>query len=155
VAVSIEGEKQLGSVLVLAGPEMAGSNSADVAVCKDTLRSWMADQSSESLCHLLHERGIAAASVVDGQGAWDYAQRADDGAIRPLARSPSGEIVKGFPLHFPQEPISVNCAAPNLGQHTEAVLRDILGLQPGEIEKLAQDDVIGTRPASPNASRLD
>jgi formyl-CoA transferase len=155
VAVSIENDEQLNSVLALAAPDMAGANSADIAVCKNTLRNWMATQSSESICHLLRARGIAAAPVVDGQGAWDYAQRACDGALRPLARSPSGEIVKGFPLHFPQQPISVNCAAPNLGQHTEAVLRDILGLRPDQIERLVHDDVIGTRPASPNASRLD
>jgi crotonobetainyl-CoA:carnitine CoA-transferase CaiB-like acyl-CoA transferase len=155
VAVSIENEKQLGSVLEIAAPKMAASTRAGMEISKSALRGWMAEQSSETICHVLQERGIAAASIVDGQGAWNYAQRADDGAIRPLARSPSGEIVKGFPLHFPQEPIFVNCAAPNLGQHTEAVLRDILGLQPHEIEGLAQDDVIGTRPASPNASRLD
>jgi formyl-CoA transferase len=155
VAVSIENEEQLTSVLGLAAPDMAGANSTDIAVSKNTLRSWMADQSSESICQRVRARGIAAASVVDGQGAWDYVQRLDNGAIRPLARSPSGEIVKGFPLHFPQAPISVKCAAPNLGQHTDAILQDILGLQPGEIERLAQEDVIGTRPASPTASRLD
>jgi crotonobetainyl-CoA:carnitine CoA-transferase CaiB-like acyl-CoA transferase len=63
--------------------------------------------------------------------------------------------VKGFPLHFPQREIAVNCIAPDLGQHTEAVLRDILGLRLDQIAELARDNVIGTRPASPNASRLD
>ena len=155
VAVSIANEKQLAGVLALAVPDMAGANSADIAVCKNTLRSWMADQQSENICCLLRGRGIAVARVLDGQGAWDYARIADHGALRPLAQSPSGEIVKGFPLHFPQQPISVHCAAPDLGQHTEGILRDILGLQSDEIKRLMQDDVIGTRPASPNASRLD
>ncbi len=155
VTASIEDERQLASILALAAPNMAGANSTDLAVCKATLRRWMADRSSEDICTLLRKRGIAAAPVADGQEAWTYAQRVDDGAIRPLTRSPSGDIVKGFPLHFPQAPISVKHAAPKLGQHTDAVLHEILGLQREEIETLLRNDVIGTRPASPNASRLD
>jgi crotonobetainyl-CoA:carnitine CoA-transferase CaiB-like acyl-CoA transferase len=87
--------------------------------------------------------------------AWDFARQAASAAIRPLARSPSGDIVKGFPFHLPQRPIDVHFAAPDLGQHTTEILSSIAGLQADEIEKLARDNVTGTRPASPNASRLD
>ena len=107
------------------------------------------------LVHIAVGVGLAAAVVCNGQDAWHSAQQGAGGAIQPLARSPSDDIVKGFPLHLPQRPIAVTLSAPDLGQHTEEVLRDILGLSPSEIAQLAQDNVIGTRPASPNASRLD
>jgi crotonobetainyl-CoA:carnitine CoA-transferase CaiB-like acyl-CoA transferase len=155
VAVSIEDEKQLTGALGLAVPDMTASRASDIAAFRQTFADWVAAQSAGSVCDLLRRHGIAAAPVLDGQAAWDHAVSAGHDSIRPLARSPAGDVVKGFPLHFPQQPIAVNCAAPDLGQHTEAVLRDILGLQTEDIEALARDNVIGTRPASPNASRLD
>ena len=154
-AVSIRNEQELMRVLALGAPNMAGANSVDIMASKNALSTWMSGEEARNACFLLNERGVAAAPVFNGQDAWGYAQQTAAGVIRPLARSPSGDIVKGFPLHFPQKPIVVNCAAPNLGQHTEAVLRDILGLQAEEIAELARGNVIGTRPASPNASRLD
>jgi crotonobetainyl-CoA:carnitine CoA-transferase CaiB-like acyl-CoA transferase len=154
VAVSIEDEPQLTRALNLAAPHM-GANSRDVAAAKSGLSAWMSDKDVSDICRLLNERGIAAAAVSNGQDAWTYAQRVAAGAIRPLAHSPSGDVVKGFSLHFPQRPIAIHRAAPNLGQHTEEVLGAILRLKAGEIEKLTRDNVIGTRPASPNASRLD
>jgi crotonobetainyl-CoA:carnitine CoA-transferase CaiB-like acyl-CoA transferase len=155
VAVSIKDEQDLARALTLADPHMAGANSRDIAAFRSALGAWMSGNTAREVCHLLNESGIAAAAVFSGQEAWNDVRQAGQGAIRPLAYSPAGDIVKGFPLHLPQKPIAVNLAAPDLGQHTEVVLRDILGLAPDEIVQLAQDNVIGTRPASPNASRLD
>jgi crotonobetainyl-CoA:carnitine CoA-transferase CaiB-like acyl-CoA transferase len=155
VAVSIEDETQLTGALGLAVPDMTASRDLDIAAFRQIFADWVAAQSAGSVCDLLRGHSIAAAPVLDGQGAWHHAASASHDSIRPLARSPAGDVVKGFPLHFPQQPIAVNCAAPDLGQHTETVLRDILGLQADDIAALARDNVIGTRPASPNASRLD
>jgi crotonobetainyl-CoA:carnitine CoA-transferase CaiB-like acyl-CoA transferase len=155
VAVSIKDDQELVRALTFAAPAVARANSRDIVACKDALSVWISGAESREVCHILSECGIAAAPVFDGQDAWDYAQRAAAGAIRPLARSPSGDVVKGFPLHLPERPIAVTLAAPDLGQHTEEVLRDVLGVSPEDIEALTQDHVIGTRPASPNASRLD
>ncbi len=155
VAISIRDARELTRVLELAGPPMAGANSHDVAACRGAIGAWVAEKNLRDICRQLNESGIAAAAVLDGRQAWDFAREAAAGAIQPLARSPSGDIVKGFPLHLPQRPIAVHLAAPNLGQHTGEILGSILGLQRSEIEALARDNVIGTRPASPNASRLD
>lgn len=155
VAISIRDEQDLTRALTLAAPRMAGANIPDIAASRIALSAWVSGNTFRDICRRLNENGIAAAAVFDGHDAWHCAQRADQGAIRPLAYSPAGEIVKGFPLHLPQKPIAVTLAAPNLGQHTDEVLRDILGLLPAEIESLTREHVIGTRPASPNASRLD
>jgi crotonobetainyl-CoA:carnitine CoA-transferase CaiB-like acyl-CoA transferase len=155
VAVSVDNEQTLARVLAFAAPMMARSGNTDIVAPKDALREWIAGEMSMDACSLLKEYGVAAAPVSNGLDAWNYAQTIAADVIRPLARSPSGDIVKGFPLHFPQRPVAVKCAAPDLGQHTEAVLRDTLELRSEDIAELARDNVIGTRPASPNASRLD
>jgi crotonobetainyl-CoA:carnitine CoA-transferase CaiB-like acyl-CoA transferase len=155
IAISLKDEHDVMRALTLAAPAMAGANSRDVAASKGALSAWTSTGTSHDVCDRLNASGLAAAVVRDGQEAWTYAQKSAGGAIQPLARSPSGDIVKGFPMHLPQRPIAVTFAAPNLGQHTDEVLRDILGLAPAEIEQLARDNVIGTRPASPKASRLD
>ena len=36
--------------------------------------------------------------------------------------------------------------APSLGQHNEFVLQDLLGLDTKDVERLADEEVIGTRP---------
>jgi hypothetical protein len=40
-------------------------------------------------------------------------------------------------------PYAIHHLAPTLGQHNEQVLRDLLGLNPREIEQLRDDGVIG------------
>jgi crotonobetainyl-CoA:carnitine CoA-transferase CaiB-like acyl-CoA transferase len=155
VAISLKDEQDVMRALMLAAPHMAAANSRDIAECKSALSAWTSSGTSKDICARLNASGLAAAVVCNGQDAWHNAQQSFGGTIQPLARSPLGDIVKGFPLHMPQRPIAVTLPAPNLGQHTEEILRDILGLAPAEIEQLARDNVIGTRPASPNASRLD
>ncbi|MGV3633608.1 MAG: CoA transferase [Pseudorhodoplanes sp.] len=155
VAISLKDEQDVMRALALAAPHMAGANSREIAACKSALSAWTSSETSQAICERLNASGLAAAVVCNGQDAWQYARQGAGGAIRPLAQSPSDDTVKGFPLHLPQRPIAVTLSAPDLGQHTEEVLRDILGFSPAEIAQLARDNVIGTRPASPNASRLD
>ena len=153
IAVTIKDNEALMRALALM--DTSRSNGGDIESVRSSMNAWVSGKDSKDVCRALKGIGIAAAPVFNGQEAWAYAQQAEPGAIRPLARSPSGGIVKGFPLHLPRRPTDVICEAPNLGQHTEAVLREILGMSDDEIEALTRDNVIGTRPASPNASRLD
>jgi crotonobetainyl-CoA:carnitine CoA-transferase CaiB-like acyl-CoA transferase len=155
VAISLKDEQDLIRALALATPGTAAPGAREVTACNNALSAWASVGTSQDVSNRLNAAGIAAAVVCNGNDAWRYAQDAIGGAIRPLARSPSGDIVKGFPLHFPQRPITVTRSAPDLGEHTGDVLRDILDIAPAEIEQLARDNVTGTRPASPNASRLD
>ncbi len=48
----------------------------------------------------------------------------------------------GFPVHFSNTPASIRREAPELGQHTEEVLIEILGYTWDEIAKLKEEEVI-------------
>ncbi len=152
VAVTIESDESAKRALAMVPSHL---NDDDIEAFRNSLTAWASDKDTKYVCRALKDIGIAAAPVFNGQEAWAYAEQAGAGAIRPLAHSPSGDIVKGFPLHLPGQPIAVSRSAPDLGQHTETVLREILEMSEDEIEALKRDNVIGTRPASPNASRLD
>ncbi len=48
----------------------------------------------------------------------------------------------GIPFKFSDTPASVRCAPPTLGQHTDEILRDTLGMDADEIAALRRDKVI-------------
>jgi crotonobetainyl-CoA:carnitine CoA-transferase CaiB-like acyl-CoA transferase len=154
LALSIGNSAELTAVVELAAPGASAELGLDIDACKQAVRAWIAQQDRRKVCALLRDRGIAAAPVLTGNEAWDYA-RHGTASIMPIGRSPAGDIVKGFPLHLPQHPLAVTRNAPRLGEHSHAILRDVIGVRPDEIAQLERDGVIGTRPASPNASRLD
>jgi len=58
----------------------------------------------------------------------------DDGASRPGVASP---------MHFSETPVRYELPPPRLGQHTDAVLREELGLDAAELKRLRDLGVIG------------
>jgi crotonobetainyl-CoA:carnitine CoA-transferase CaiB-like acyl-CoA transferase len=46
------------------------------------------------------------------------------------------------PLRFTKTPVSIRTPAPEIGQHTDEVLREVLGYPPERIERLHADEVI-------------
>jgi crotonobetainyl-CoA:carnitine CoA-transferase CaiB-like acyl-CoA transferase len=51
----------------------------------------------------------------------------------------------GAPVRLSETPGSVRTPAPLLGEHTDAVLRDLLGLETAEIDTLRTGGVIGPK----------
>ena len=52
------------------------------------------------------------------------------------------QAVANSPLRFSATPVQLREPAPLLGQHTEEVLRGVLGLTAGELEELRAEGVI-------------
>ena len=50
--------------------------------------------------------------------------------------------VPGMPIKLSETPGSVNAPAPSLGEHTTAVLTELLGMRRDEVEKLRQEGVV-------------
>ena len=49
-------------------------------------------------------------------------------------------------MHFSETPLKVRKPAPFLGEHNEYVMGELLGMSEGEIQSMADDQVIGTEP---------
>ena len=54
----------------------------------------------------------------------------------------SGIALVGSPLRLSETPVAYGMAPPLLGQHTDAVLRDLLGLGQDEIQALRRGHVV-------------
>jgi crotonobetainyl-CoA:carnitine CoA-transferase CaiB-like acyl-CoA transferase len=97
--------------------------------------------SGEALAALL-ARGIAAAPCNDGNDLLH--DRALAGVT--LVRDEQGGLVKGLPYRLDGKGITIERAAPDLGQHTDAVLRELLGYGDAELAALKKSGVTSTTP---------
>ncbi|WP_395712999.1 CaiB/BaiF CoA transferase family protein [Reyranella sp.] len=87
-------------------------------------------------------RGIGAAPCNDGNDLL-----ADDAlAGTTLVRDDNGWLVKGLPYRLDGRGITIERAAPELGQHTDEVLRELLGYGDAELTRLKDSGVTSTTP---------
>ncbi len=80
---------------------------------------------------------------------WDYATlfaqpQAEARGLRVTVRDPQGRPVDlvGTPFHVAGATLPPPSMPPALGQHTDEVLREVLGLDPGRIEELRRAGVV-------------
>ncbi|WP_342726326.1 CoA transferase [Bradyrhizobium sp. B097] len=108
------------------------------------LVEWCMKRSAVEACDTLAAGGLAAGLVHNGTAL----SREHKLAGHTLVRRPNGEIVKGQPYSFGGQELKVNCDAPALGEHTELVLRNILGLDETAIQHLAALGVTRAEPVT-------
>jgi len=107
-----------------------------------SLEAFCAGSKSGEAVAVLLGRGIAAARCNDGADL--LRDRALAGVT--LAHDQRGRLVKGLPYRLDGRGVAVESAAPDLGQHTEEVLRTLLGYNDAELEKLSAAGVTSTVP---------
>jgi benzylsuccinate CoA-transferase BbsF subunit len=128
----------------------------DAFLCKDghwiAVSAPVADSAIAALCAAsdraaalaaLRARGVAAAPCNDGNDL--LRDTALAGAT--LARDLRGGLVKGLPYTLDGAGIAIERPAPDLGQHTEEVLRTLLGYDEARLRALAEAGVTSTTPS--------
>ena len=103
---------------------------------------WCAASDSDTVVAALTACGVPVARCNDG------ADLLKDKALAgvTLVRDARGQLVKGLPYRLDGKGITIERAAPDLGQHTDEVLRELLGYDDAQLKKLADAGVISTTP---------
>lgn len=107
-----------------------------------TLEALCADLDGATAVAALLARGVAAAPCNDGTDLLH------DTALQgvTLVRDACGGLVKGLPYRLGGKGITIERPGPDLGQHTEEVLRELLGYDDAQLKKLAEAGVTSTTP---------
>lgn len=141
--------------LVPRGNTEAGVPLQDSYKCADG--KWLAvtldvpDASMEAFCAgkdrdaalaALLARSIAAAPCLDGN---DLLRDTDLQGVT-LVRDENGGLVKGLPYRLDGKGLAIERPAPDLGQHTDEVLRELLGYDDARLKQLNDSGVTSTTP---------
>ncbi len=106
------------------------------------LAAFCAERDAGDAVAALLARGIAAAPCHDGNDLLDDPRLAGV----TLVRDAGGGLVKGLPYRLDGKGIAIERTAPDLGQHTEEVLRELLGYGDADLAKLNESGVTSTTP---------
>jgi crotonobetainyl-CoA:carnitine CoA-transferase CaiB-like acyl-CoA transferase len=92
---------------------------------------------------LCERAGIPTGPILDVGQALAHPQVLARDMVVPLTHPTAGEIrVTGVPVKLSETPGAVRHPAPRLGEHTQAALQGILGLEDAELETLTKDGVL-------------
>jgi crotonobetainyl-CoA:carnitine CoA-transferase CaiB-like acyl-CoA transferase len=118
------------------------TSDASTASLREALARWIADRPADDAVHALLAGGVAAAPSNDGTHL--IADRRLAGVT--LAWTEDGGLAKGLPYALDERGLTIERNGPDLGQHTEEILRDLLGLSPSEIARLHDAGVTSVTP---------
>lgn len=107
------------------------------------IEEWTRERSTEEITQLLDEAGVPAAPIYNLAEALATPHAKHRRLLHTVRHSSAGEFqVMPQPVRFSRVSPEGDYAAPTLGQHTDAVLRSDLGLDPVDIEKLRSRGIV-------------
>jgi crotonobetainyl-CoA:carnitine CoA-transferase CaiB-like acyl-CoA transferase len=114
-----------------------------VASLKEILDRFFAPMTRDELVRTLTAAGVPSGSVRSVAEVLEDPQIEARGMVVPLAHATAGDIaVLGTPLKFSATAADVRTAPPLLGQHTDAILANDVGLSDEEIARLRAEGAI-------------
>lgn len=106
--------------------------------------AWTSDRNKFEIANNLNDRGVPASAVQKPQERIDQDSSTSEFGLWPTVNHPKiGKVrVDGQPVHFSKTDWQISAAAPCLGEHTEQVLTNLLGLSADDVQQLRQEGVV-------------
>jgi CoA:oxalate CoA-transferase len=110
---------------------------------KPILEAWVKSKKRDELVKLLIENDVPVAPVQRVDDIFKCPQVKDRGMLVEVNHPIAGSLqIVGPPVKFSKTPGRVTKPAPLLGEHTEEILRDLIGYNTEDIEHLKDEGVI-------------
>ena len=116
----------------------------NLAALDAAVEAWTRMRSPEELTALLQSRGVPAYTVANGEDLCARDSHLQWRGYWQRLRTASGSvaILDGLSSHLSATPGYVTTPGPLHGEHTDAVLRELLGLDEGEIRALREEKAV-------------
>jgi len=107
------------------------------------LAEWTRAHDAHELMRTLQAAGVPAGAVQNTDDLLRDPQLAHRGHFQTLRHVHLGELpFEHYGIRLSESPPRLRTPGPNLGEHTEAVCRDVLGYTREEVERLVADEVL-------------
>jgi formyl-CoA transferase len=119
------------------------ARAANAEFVRPIIEAWLADKSRAEAVALLGEHGVPSGPVYTAEDIFDDPHIAARHMLVTVDDPVAGpRKYARTPLHLSSAPEIPTEPAPRLGEHTRSVLRDVLGYEAVEIERLRDEGVI-------------
>jgi len=107
------------------------------------IAQWTSQHSDYEVTEIMQKAGVAATPTLDGEMVFNDPHSKQRELFVAVEHPEIGErLVVGAPWRLSVTPAQINRAAPLLGEHNQYVLGELLGMSPGEIDKLVAERVV-------------
>jgi crotonobetainyl-CoA:carnitine CoA-transferase CaiB-like acyl-CoA transferase len=146
LAIAMASLAVLGELLAL--PELAGYDDperayADRDEIKELIQARLLDDTTEAWRELLATKDVWCAPVQGFEELERDPQVEHNGLLQTVPGPDGGDLrVVGVPMRFSATPGAIRSGPPGVGEHTDEVLREVLGLGDDELARLREEGAI-------------
>ena len=112
------------------------------AELRDAIEVWTSQRTGHECQETFMAAGVPCARYATVEDVLDDAHLNARGSFAKLDDGAGSFVVNNAPFRFRDSDTAIRGAAPKLGQHTAAVLTDLLGLDPQRLQALVADRVV-------------
>jgi crotonobetainyl-CoA:carnitine CoA-transferase CaiB-like acyl-CoA transferase len=107
------------------------------------VRAILAERRTEDWLSVFGEVGVPCGPIYTLDQVYRHPQVLARDMVFQMRHPMAGDVpLTANPIHFREAPIRYELPPPTLGQHTQEVLTELLGMSPSDVERLAVEKAI-------------
>ena len=117
---------------------------------KEEIAKWTRERTKHEAMKELSEAGVPSSAIFDTKDLFNDPHLIERGFVHEIEHGSRGKVrLLGWPARMSESKVALK-AAPLLGEHTETVLREDLGLSDDEIQTLTDEGVLAELKKEPS-----